>query len=62
MGTILVASSIVCLTGILTHIGLASTIIIAPIEFHAHVSLIIGMVLAVTIIAAVIVAIAATFK
>ena len=51
MGITLVATSIVCLTSILAHIGLASTIIIALKEFYAHVSLTIGVVPAITIIA-----------
>ena len=62
MGVTLVATSVVCLTSILTHIGLASTIIIVPIEFHAYVNLTIDVVLVVTIIAVVIVATSATFK
>ena len=62
MGITLVAASVVCLTSMLTNIGLAFTVIIAPIEFHASVSLSIGVVLAVTIIAVVIVATSTTFK
>ena len=62
MGVTLVATSVVCLTSILTHIGLASTIIIVPIEFHAYVNLTIGMVQVVIIIAVVIVATSAAFK
>ena len=62
MGVTLVATSVVCLTSILTHIGLASTIIIVPIEFHAYVNLTIGMVPVVIIIAVVIVATSAAFK
>ena len=62
MGINLVATSIVCPTGILTHIGLASNIIIVPIEFHAHVNLTIGVVRVVTIIAVVKVATSTTFK
>ena len=62
MGITLVATSVVCLTSILTHIGLASTIIIAPIEFYAYVNLTIGVVPVVTIIAVVIVATSAAFK
>ena len=45
-----------------TYIGLASIVIIAPIEFHAYVSLTIGVVPAVTIIAVVIIATSTTFK
>ena len=52
----------VCLTGILTQIGLAYTIIIVPIEFYAYVNLTISVVPIVTIIAIVIVATSATFK
>ena len=62
MGVTLVATSVVCLTSILTHIGLASTIIIVPIEFHAYVNLTIGMVQVVIIITVVIVATSAAFK
>ena len=62
MGTTLVTASVVCFTSILTHIGLASTIIIAPTGFHVYVNLTIGVVPAVTVIAVVIVAISATFK
>ena len=62
MGVTLVATSVVCLTSVLIHIGLASTIIIVPIEFHAYVNLTIGMVQVVIIIAIVIVATCAAFK
>ena len=62
MGITLVATSIVCLTCILTYIGLAFTIIIVPIEFYAYVNLTIGVVPVVTIIAVVIVATSTTFK
>ena len=58
----LVAISIVYLTGILTHIGLALIIVIVPIESHAYVSFTIGVVPVVTIIAVVIVATSTTFK
>ena len=44
LGKNLVATSIVCLISILTHRDLASTTIIALIEFHAYVSLTIGVV------------------
>ena len=62
MGITLVATSIVCLASILTYKTLASTIIIALIEFYAYVSLTIGMVPAITKIALVIVATSAAFK
>ena len=62
MSKTLVAISIVCLTSILTYIGLAFAIIIAHIEYHAHVSLIISMSPAVTIIAVVVVATSTAFK
>ena len=58
----LVSASIVCLTRILVHIGLASIIIIALIEFHAHVSLAIGVVPAIIIIALVIIGTYIVFK
>ena len=54
MSTMLGATFIVCPMGILIHIGLPSTIIIAPIEFHVYVSLSIGVVLVVTRIAVVV--------
>ena len=50
MGITLVAASIVCLTSILTHISLVFTIIIALIEFHAYISLNIGVVPAISAI------------
>ena len=62
MGITPVATFIICLTSILTHIGLASTIAIALIEYHAYISLTIGLVLAITIIALVIIATSAAFK
>ena len=62
MGLTLVATSIVCLTCLLTHIGFASTIIIVLIEFHAYVNLTIDVVPVVTIVAVVIVATSTTFK
>ena len=62
MGITLVATSIVCITSILVYIGLASIIVIAPIKFHAIVSLTLGVVTAATVIAVVIVATHATFK
>ena len=46
----------------LIHIDLVSTVIIAPIEFHAYVSLTIGVVPTVTIIAVVIVVTCTAFK
>ena len=60
MGITLVATFIVCLISILTHIGLASTIIIALIEYHVYISLTIGLVSAITII--VIIATSTAFK
>ena len=54
MGLTLVATSIVFLTCLLTHIGFASTIIIVLIEFHAYVNL--------NIVVVVIVATSTTFK
>ena len=62
MGITLVASSVVCLTSILIHLGLASTVVIAPIESYAYVSLSISILPIVTIIAVVIVATSTTFK
>ena len=62
MGITLVATFIVCLTGILTYIGLASTIVIVPIEFHTYENLTIGVAPVVTIIAVVIVATSTIFK
>ena len=62
MSTMLGSTFVVCIIGILIHIGLPSTIIIAPIEFHAYVSLSIGVVLVVTIIAVVVVTTSTTFK
>ena len=62
MGITLVAASVVCLASMLPYIGLSSTVIIAPIEFHAYVSLTIGVVPVVTIIAVVIVATSTAFK
>ena len=62
MGITLVATFIVCLRSIFTHIGLASTIVIALIEYHAYISLTIGLVSAVTIIALVIIATFTAFK
>ena len=62
MDVTLVAAFIVCLTHLLTHIGLASTIIIVLIEFHAYVNLTIDVVPVVTIVAVVIVATSTTFK
>ena len=59
MGITLVATSIVHLANILTHIGLASIVVIVPIEFHSYVSLTI-VVTVETIIAVVIVATSAT--
>ena len=46
----------------LTHIGLASTIVVVPIEFHVYVNLTIGVVPVVNIIAVVIVATSTAFK
>ena len=62
VGVTLVSTLVVCLTSILTHIGLASTIIIVPIEFYAYVILTIGMVPVAIIIAVVIFATSAAFK
>ena len=62
MGIALVATSIVCLTSPLAYIGLASIIIVALIEFHAHGSSAIGVVPAITIIVLVIVATCTAFK
>ena len=62
MGITLVVTLVVCLTGILIYLGLASTIIIVPIEFHAYFNLTIGVVPVVTIIAVVIVATSTTLK
>ena len=62
MGIALVAASIVCLTSTLAYIGLASIIVIALIEFHAHVSSAIGVVPVITIRALVIVATCTAFK
>ena len=62
MGITLVATSIVCITSILVYKGLASIIVLAPIKFHATVSLTLGVVTAATVIAVVIVATYATFK
>ena len=62
MGITLVATFIACLTSILTHIGLASTIVIALIEYHAYISLTISLVSAITIIALVIIATSTAFK
>ena len=62
MDITLVATFIIWLTSILTHIGLASTIAIALIEYHAYISLTIGLVSAITIIALVIIATFAAFK
>ena len=49
-------------TGILIYTGLASTMVVALIEFHTYVSLTTGVVPAITIIALAIVASYATFK
>ena len=62
MGITLVATLVVCPTSNLIHLGLASTIIIVPIEFHAIVNLTIGVVPVATVVAVVIVATSAAFK
>ena len=62
MGVTPVATLVVCLTSILMHLSLASTIILVPVELYAYVNLTISVVPVVTIIAIVIVATSATFK
>ena len=62
MGLTLLATLVVYPTSILANLGLASTIIIISIEFHAYVNFTIGVVPVVTIIAVVIVATSTTFK
>ena len=62
VGKTQVATFIVYLTGILSHLGLASTTIVVPKEFHAYINLTISVVPIVTIITVIIVTTSATLK